>query len=107
MSSFRRLVLAAGLIAAGFPLMAVAQTAKPSDPPGTPATTLEGTQGQSGPANNSGMQRPGSNPQAGNSATVPQRQQEQPAGTGTSRTEGPSLEQRSVGPSERPDQTRR
>ncbi|WP_207553526.1 hypothetical protein, partial [Teichococcus deserti] len=94
------------------PSLATAQTVNPA-PQGQPAERLEGTVGQSGSANNSGMHRPGGggtaggNPQAGNSATVPPSQREQPAGTGTSRTEGPSLEQRQVGPDARPDQTPR
>jgi hypothetical protein len=60
----------------------------------------------SGTANSSaGPTRPGGN--AGNTGSRPDNRQGQaPSPSGTT-TEGPSLEQRSVGPDQRPDQQRR
>jgi hypothetical protein len=58
----------------------------------------------SGTANSSsGPTRPGGN--AGNSASRPEPQSGSAARPDTLTTEGPSLETRSVGPNERPDQT--
>ncbi|WBV42405.1 hypothetical protein [Pseudoroseomonas cervicalis] len=82
--------------------------AGPQGTTGGTAGTLRGSEAQSGTANNSGRHNTTPNPNADNSALVPQDQHNQaPGPSSNSSTEGPSLEQRSVSPAERPDQTRR
>ena len=82
--------------------------AGPQGTTGGTAGTLRGSEAQSGSGNNSGLHNSAPHPNAGNSATVPQSQHNQaPGASSNSPTEGPSLEQRTVPPSERPDRTPR
>ncbi len=80
----------------------LAQTG-PQTPIGQPPTASVPNPNSGTASSSTGLTRPGGN--AGNTASQPEPQSGSPARPDTLTTEGPSLESRSVGPSERPDQT--